>query len=376
MRHSIFLIVATLGLALFSILAYAVTGTLTYSVTAAGTTACDIGPSYTGQIPAAATQAGFTHCAANYDFTQTQSFTDSLGTHQWSNLSSWFICNASSSGSWLLNYAPYVQGVSCDTTHQNIGTDGGTQVLQMSYYLTDAQSGIYNNIITSAPFSTVPAPGTTFPEGFYMEEVIRPSSINVSSSAAIAFTHFMSAVNALSGGSPCYVSEDFDEISSPNPTSNNTGFDLWNPVCGTSSNAFGPSQNPQDPPPSASTYTTYGELVTQDNCGGNCSVNNGNYAEVGYVRSGAISGLQASDFRGSMSFTVVPPSSSQIFTNRNQFGLWQGPESSSQGGAAWTATSYTMNIQRVTIWVCPNPTGGTWQTTGQCYVNPVITTHP
>ena len=30
--------------------------------------ACDIGPNYTGAVPAAALAAGFTHCAANYDF--------------------------------------------------------------------------------------------------------------------------------------------------------------------------------------------------------------------------------------------------------------------------------------------------------------------
>jgi hypothetical protein len=34
---------------------------------------------HAGSIPAAAAQAGFTHCAANYDFTQTQQWTDAVG---------------------------------------------------------------------------------------------------------------------------------------------------------------------------------------------------------------------------------------------------------------------------------------------------------
>jgi hypothetical protein len=66
---------------------------------------CDIGPSYTGSIPAAATQAGFTHWAANYDFTQTQQWTDNVGTHQWSNRSSWFTCDHTAGLPYLIYYS-------------------------------------------------------------------------------------------------------------------------------------------------------------------------------------------------------------------------------------------------------------------------------
>jgi hypothetical protein len=107
-----------------------------------GSIACDIGPSYTGSIPAAAAKAGFTHCAANYDFTQTQSFTDSIGAHQWSNMSSWFSCT-DTPGSWLLTN--HWSDTACDTNHLNVTTDGGTEVLALSYYLTDAQAGKYSN---------------------------------------------------------------------------------------------------------------------------------------------------------------------------------------------------------------------------------------
>jgi hypothetical protein len=70
--------------------AYAANPTATFSdqVVRAGSDpiACDIGPSYTGSIPAAAQAAGFTHCAANWDFSQptyaTQSnWLDCVGTN-------------------------------------------------------------------------------------------------------------------------------------------------------------------------------------------------------------------------------------------------------------------------------------------------------
>lgn len=122
--------------------------------------ACDIGPSYIGSIPAAATQAGFTHCAANYDITQTQSFTDSAGTHQWSNLSTWFVCNRTLSNPYLWYF---VGSVGCDTNHQNITTDGGVQVLALSYRLTDAQAGQWNNQIQNE----VNGSPNPLPEQFY-----------------------------------------------------------------------------------------------------------------------------------------------------------------------------------------------------------------
>lgn len=88
----------------------------------AGSVACDIGPSYTGSIPAAAAQAGFTHCAANYDFTQTQAFTDQLGTHTWSDLSSWFVCSNVTAAPYLWKF---IGTTGCnDGTHQYITTDG------------------------------------------------------------------------------------------------------------------------------------------------------------------------------------------------------------------------------------------------------------
>src|SRR5690242_7504818 len=67
------------------------------SLTDQAAIACDVGTPYIGSIPAPAKAAGFTHCVANYDFTQTGPFTSGGNTYRWSNLSSWLECAGASS---------------------------------------------------------------------------------------------------------------------------------------------------------------------------------------------------------------------------------------------------------------------------------------
>jgi hypothetical protein len=93
MKRFLLSVVAGALLAAIPAAVWAVTGAPDYSITpSGGAIACDIGPALTGAIPAAATQAGSTHCGANYDFTQAGSFTSGGHTYQWSNLSSWLEC--------------------------------------------------------------------------------------------------------------------------------------------------------------------------------------------------------------------------------------------------------------------------------------------
>jgi hypothetical protein len=336
-------------------------GDLSVQVVSPNGIACDIGPNYTGSIPAQATQAGFTHCAANYDFTQSQSFTDSIGTHQWSNLSSWFVCG---------NTAPFLftrhdfSDVPCDTAHVNIITDGSKQVLALSYYLTDKNNGQYSNSLDTATEIGATTVGTSFPEEIYIEQVIRVNSNNVCSSSCLAYSLATYAPN-FQVNNPCFVSGDFDEISGfSGDTLANTGLHLWNPTCGTSGGVFGPSP-PTESPIANSSYSTYGSLMTADNA------NPGHFALCSNWGSGAVSGLPASAFKSCTSaFQVVPPSTAPIFLARQMVQLWEGPESFGQGGSVWTGTQHTTYIQRVTVWTCAG-----WLT-GQCYNNPVITTHP
>jgi hypothetical protein len=327
--------------------------------------ACDIGPSYIGSMPAQATQAGFTHCAANYDFTQTQSFTDSVGTHQWSNLSSWFTCGRTPP--FLFTRADF-SDVPCDTAHVNVISDGGTQVLALSYYLTDKNNNGYSNSLDTASVNGTTVVGTSFPSEIYIEQVIRVNSNNTCSSSCLAYSLATFAPN-FNLNNPCFVSGDFDEMSGfAGDTLDNTGLHLWNPTCGVSGGVFGPSP-PVESPQATSSYSTYGSLMTADNVS--------NFTLCSNSGSGAVGGLPASAFKSCTSpFTVVPPSTAPVFLARQMVQLWEGPESAGQGGSVWTGTQHTTYIQRVTVWVCPNPTGGSDWTTGQCYNNPVITTHP
>jgi hypothetical protein len=333
-----------------------------------GTTPCDIGPPYTGAIPAAATQAGFTHCAANYDFTYTGSFTDSLGTHQWSNLSSWFSCAGTIGAPYLWFYA-YVYNagnVGCDTSHQNITTDGGVQVLALSYYLTDANAGNYFNVIQSEASGVTSNATNPFPEQSYFEIVMRPTA---TTSLASGFTEFFdtSAFTSVSGA-PCFISNDQEWDQGASATG--VGMPLWNTTCGTGSGR-GVGVTTNNDGHISTSYGTFGALMTADNVSafGGCD----------YWASGAVNGLPKSAFGscltnqngvpGSLSngvYTVIPPSSSPIFSTRLYRYVSEGPHSV----RSWTATSHTTYIQRMTVWECAG-----WAT-GPCITNPVITTTP
>ena len=97
--------------------------------------ACDIGPNYTGTIPAGAQAAGFTHCAANYDFSQPFYATQS----------NWLNCAGASKppilhskrrvGKRQLSFGMNL------AAEFSIVSDGGSSVLQLAYRQADWNSG-------------------------------------------------------------------------------------------------------------------------------------------------------------------------------------------------------------------------------------------
>ncbi len=325
--------------------------------------ACDVGPPYTGSIPAAATQAGFTHCAANYDFTQTASFTDSLGTWQWSNVlgaGGWLSCSATPP--FLFRYNAEA---GCDAAHFSVGTDSGMQVFQESYYLTDKNAGKYYTEIESASYNGTSISGTSFPTGKYIEWIQRATVANTCVSPfCIIWNMSTYAPDIFSGNNPCFLETD-NELNS-NGLSPNQGMDYWNPTCGISGNGFGPAA-PVAAGAMATTYNTYGVLLTIDDASKGAMCN--------YFRVGVVGGLQGGDWLSCASENLAA-APNNVYTARSAVWWDEGPQNVSKGGGNWTATSETTNIQRATVWVCPSPAGGTWQTTGQCYNNPVITTAP
>jgi hypothetical protein len=321
-----------------------------------GVIACDIGPSYTGTIPAAATQAGYTHCAANYDFTQTQSFTDGIGTHQWSNMASWLGCSGSTSAPYLFRYLVGTGAVPCDTSHQQITTDGGVQVLALSYLTSDALAGnAYNVMLTNGPGAD---PFDPFAGKSYLEVSMRlPIISGICTDFCInfdtsTFTHVQ--------GNPCFASTDMEW--DDGATSTGVGMAQWNLTCGTSSGNG--TSGPVTPIDGVITTAvmTWGNLTTADNVS--------QYAICNYSAAGNVQGLPGSAFHSCASATLVPPSTNPVFHTNVYANFQEGPFGLTSATWGTWNTNISTYIQRLTVWECPG------YQTGGCYNNPVITTHP
>lgn len=338
---------------------------------------CDLGPNYTGSIPAAAAQAGFTHCAANYDFTQTQSFTDNAGTHQWcagslpcsiANMASWFTCGGVNSAG-----APYLfvvgqNGPSCDANHYTITTNGGVQALALTYYLTDSPAyaaAVYSSGVNGDKLDI-------FPDQFYSEYVMQPTTIHsCNDSGGWCGEWFDAGWTTHVQGNPCYVGSD-QEFDSANPgnTLTGSGMAIWfnTTACGSSeSGGYGPpSGNSPNVMRVSTNVGTFGRLFTMDGT---------EYAAIcAYYAPGSVSGLTASATWGcSPEAQLIPPANnsnccgiSGSFMNTPMFmNLTVGPQ-----GGAWTATSLTVYIYRYTVWTCAG------YQSGACFTVPVITTAP
>lgn len=125
---------------LTSAAAYALTGTsppvdIPITITGGGALACDIGPDAPA-IPAPATAGGFTHCAANADFTT--STTDANGIN-FSNVATFIDeCGATTPWRWYLrsfSYSLPCSGRAAIVT--DTGVTPNTQALQLTYSLAD-----------------------------------------------------------------------------------------------------------------------------------------------------------------------------------------------------------------------------------------------
>jgi hypothetical protein len=337
----------------------AVNGTFSYSITpVGGTTNCAIGPSYTGAIPAAAIQAGFTTCAANYDFTQTGQWTDNAGTHQWSNLGSWFSCTRIASAPYILYYQDYSDHVPCDLTHQNITTDSGVQVFALTYTSADAAAGKRESGVQSQGSTPV----VNMAGQYYIELVNRPSTNNTCSQ----FCDYagLSTFTAVQGN-PCFISTDMEWDTGS--TGTGVGQAWWNPICGTSGSFNGGTCG-------GSTCATpvNGTINTSVNTWGNLTTGDGvsQSASCNYWSAGPVSGLPKTAFKSCFSNTAVPPfNSTAVFNTQPMYlSFWAGEQNNVV--PMDLASSITHNIQRITVWQCPN------YNNGPCITNPAITGPP
>jgi hypothetical protein len=131
--------------------------------------ACDFGVPYSGSIPAAAQAAGFTHCAANYDFT-TAAFSNP---HVWlgsgngaCNGTNPVLYDVDSTGNGT-GYAPCARFQMVNDTSNG----GPSQVLQVGFLTNDRYSA--TSLATSSNIGYPNSPGLNFYNGFYAEETFR-----------------------------------------------------------------------------------------------------------------------------------------------------------------------------------------------------------
>jgi hypothetical protein len=345
--------------------------------------ACDVGPPYTaGVVPPAAQQAGFTHCAANYDFTQTAAWTDQTGSHQWcanggslpcssANMANWLSCTNNTSSAGYLIY--HEGGVPCDTSYQDIVLDGSVQTWALS--LSSLNDFDTNDTAGNTSIGAgTPGIPVGFPPQMYIEQVMRPSVDDPDQQKAVYFDISSLAIQN-PNGIDCMIGGDFAEQAGL-PRGANIGLSGWNlqdssgnRVCNSNTGQYWSGGGGSPSPGAASSgYQTYGALVTQDDG------TSGEDSICAYYSAGAVSGLDKTKFV--QCFTNFPPAANWTDVTTRQMFLYIGNPTYlwNQGQTVTPETTY---IQRVTVWTCPGyATNKPAWTAGPCYTTPVITTAP
>jgi hypothetical protein len=137
---------------------------------AGGSIPCDIGPNYVGSIPRQAAAAGYTHCAANLDFTNAQ----------FSNPNTWLRgCGASSPiMKFITNFGAGNPAPCSDATMVDDTANGGAaQVLQLTYTHAD-----WLNSVDAAWLFVEAAPiGPHINQGWFVDMNFRVSPATLTS---------------------------------------------------------------------------------------------------------------------------------------------------------------------------------------------------
>lgn len=321
--------------------------------------ACDIGPSYTGSIPAPAVAAGFTHCAANYDFTQAS----------FSNVNNWLQCpdnggttanNGTSPALWYATASGYNISPCSDFS---IISDNGTQVLDERFTQNDFNNKTGYSQLTTQSHRGEPTPnGTGFPNGMLMEIVVRvPSSTftslapdtRASGGGILMGAPYMNGTNNAFAGKD-YIEWDFAELYATNPNPNSyvsTNVGQW---CKQGCAGFGLDLTSR---PNFQNYATFDILQTLNT--------SGNFGQCPYINGTAVGTCNAG------TFTTTSAALSQIA----ELILWSGAALSTDqcGTVACAAPTGNVDVyyQRLTVWTCSN-----WQSTTNGCAGTVYTSAP
>jgi hypothetical protein len=274
--------------------------------------ACAVGPNYTGSVPAGASAAGFTTCAANFDFTQ--SF--------FATMSNWLDCAGASSPMWWLNSS----GQDCSDFIMT--TDQGVQVLD--FHLPQGQTlGSDGFLALNTATSNYSTASLTIPQGKYYEVTFRVLSATATGGPGGNIIADAWSWCCAGGGTPPFVEYDFIEMYSSNPGQDGAGTGPWNGGGWSWNGSL--SQVGNQPGYNPAVYNTYGIRVTTDG--------NGKYAECTYLNN---------NFVGCQTATALPSAEEA----HNFLSLWGSPV-----GASVTGDTYWQSIR---VWECSG-----WAT-GEC----------
>lgn len=304
--------------------------TVTCNPTGGSGVACTFGPN-APSVPSAAQAAGFTTCVANYDFTNTASFTNNGHTYQWSNMGTWLDCDGASNPLWTFAYG--------NCSHVNIISDGGTQTLDVQWQPSDYGTYTSTAIQTGGPGndSNISNAILSVPTGKYVEVVSRITQSTQSSACNSGCTY--AGIWSWGGnGNPNFIEWDFIEYYYNGV--NSDGAQL-HPTDGASASvdAIGEPHNVSGYNPTQ--YNTFGIRTASDT--------SGDLAMCTYLNGTLINGGGAHPC-GTGSYSPVP-------VGRNFLVMTVGP----QGSAPNFLANADVYVQRETVWSCSG-----WAT-GECY---------
>jgi hypothetical protein len=295
--------------------------------------ACDIGPPYTGQIPAGAVRAGYTHCAVNLDMTQ------------FTNANQVIDCLGASTPLLFFNSTDPNQSP-CDGSHYAIVSDGGSNSLQISYLSSDYRSDGRNQLWSfvkafSAPGQ--PYTGWTFPEGYYVENVFRvPSQPTYTVSSGSANAQVYGPFLYTPEGSSDWFEVDFDE------TWNNGNFNSNGPyadLCGGGCVQYPSPSCCAVPSPLPNFFTQYITEGTRLTANGSSAASACFYSE-----NGIVNGSQNSAAQFSCLTNTGISSSNGLWTSRVSLYFSTAIPPSTATGMSGNNVAL---MKRMTIWSCP-----------------------
>lgn len=302
---------------------------------------CDIGPGYVGLLPAAAVAAGFTHCAANYDFSSTANFTYNGNTYNFSNKDTWFGGGGGcTQQNWLLYNLGYISPVT-PCSDFSIVSDSGLNTLRIQYTQADINAGSEMSWMTTSTGGTV---GTFFPVGEYIEWVWRLDSgtwypNNPIGKSIEPWVIFSWSFNNTGNHVEWDAQEWFNGCGNTSCVGSSTSTHDWaNGGAGFTTFICNVATGCAD----GANYHTYGMRATSDGT---------NYGQCAYTDN-ALNACNSAAFGNPGDATIT-----------NYWGWGIGQQNASGGTLSAPMIGY---VRRVTIFACPN-----WQTQ-QCNgtVNP------